>query len=213
MNTVVCIGTGPSLTLDQIAIAREKGFRLFGCNNAFRVAPDIELLYAVNLLWWEHYWPEVKDLPCEKWTTNRAASLIYKLNHIDEREGPGMCLDENVIHHGHGSGYSLVSMAHKMGAQRVLLLGYDLKYPPDYDGFKRFKGTGLRHSELVLPDGGEYPQAVDPHFPKFFIEKGVLQPLVDLYESVHQQGVVKIVNCSPGSALEGVIPTMDIAEC
>ena len=104
-------------------------------------------------------------------------------------------------------------MAHKLGADRILLLGYDLRYPKDYDGFKRFKGSGLRHSELVLPDGGEYPQAVDPHFPKFRMEHGIMHGLVERYQQVHEQGLVDIVNCSPGSALEGVIPSMDISEC
>lgn len=210
--TVVCIGTGPSLALEQIDIAREKGYRLFGCNNAFAVAPDLELLYAVNLLWWDHYYNQVRDLPCEKWTTNYCASKLYSINHMREREGQGMCLEDDVIHHGHGSGYSLVSMAHKKGATRVLLLGYDLRYPKDYNGFAHFKGTGLRHSELVLPGGGEYPAKVDPHFPKYGIEDGVLLPLVALYQSIHEQGEIEIINCSPGSALEGVIPSADIRD-
>jgi predicted peroxiredoxin len=204
VRTIVCVGTGPSLTSDQIQIARDKGFRIFGCNNSFQLV-DVELLYAVNLAWWDHYWPDVRDLHCEKWTTNKEASEKYGLSWIAERNAPGLSTDPDVIHHGHGSGFSLVSIAHKKGAERIILLGYDLKYSKDYDGKQRKIGSGPRHFF------GEYPPAMQ-HWPSVRIRDGVHVELVDLYRSVHEQGLVKIVNCTPGSALEGVIPSMDISD-
>ena len=73
-NTVVCIGTAPSLTMYQVDVARQKGFRLFGCNNVvfedeksgWPGIPDLELLYGCNLCWWEEYYNRVKDHPCPK---------------------------------------------------------------------------------------------------------------------------------------------------
>jgi hypothetical protein len=200
--TVICIGTGPSLTVEQVAVARTKG-RLFGCNNAFVMAPDLELLYACNWAWWEMYWEDVRYLPCEKWTTNREAADKFGLNWIAEKNAPGLSTDPNVIHHGHGSGYSLVSMAYRAGARRILLLGYDLKYAPDYDGRARQAGSGPRHFF------GEYPEPMQ-HWPSVKVKGGVHVELVELYRSIHEQALVEIINCTPGSALEGVIPTMDI---
>jgi len=201
---VACIGTGPSLTADQIQTAKDKGFRLFGCNNAFKVA-DLDLLYAVNLAWWDHYWPEVESLSCEKWTTNREAAGKYGINWIAEKNAPGLSTDPNVIHHGHGSGYSLVSMAHKKGATRIILLGYDLKYAPDYDGKAKQVGSASRHFF------GEYPASMQ-HWPSVQVRKGVHVELVDLYRSIHEQGLVEIICCTPGSALDGVIPSMSIED-
>jgi hypothetical protein len=203
--TIVCIGTGPSLSIAQVQLARSKGFRLFVCNSAYQVAPDAELLYAVNAEWWDCYWPDVSGLPAEKWTTNRFAADRYGLNWIAERNAPGLSTDPDVIHHGHGSGFSLVSMAHKKGAERILLLGYDLKYAPDYDGRSRQIGSGQRHFF------GEYPTSMQ-HWPSVQVRNGVHVELVELYRSVHEQGLVEIINCTPGSALEGVIPSMDIAD-
>lgn len=116
----------------------------------------------------------------------------------------GLCEDPKIIHHGHGSGFSLVGIAHKLGATRVLLLGYDLKFAPDYDGQATKIGSKPRHYF------GEYPPHLQ-HWPSAQVKAGVHVELVDLYRSVHEQGLIEIVNCTPGSALEGVIPSGDIS--
>jgi len=197
IRSVVCIGTGPSLTEEQVHRARAK-YPLYGCNNAFKVAPDIELLYACNMAWWVHYWDEVKDLPCEKWTTSQEAAKRFGINWIAEKNERGLSESPNLIHHGHGSGYSLVSMAHRHGFNRIYLLGYDLKYAPDYDGRNHQVGSTPRHFF------GEYPSSMR-HWPKQSVHKGVHTELVDLYKSIKEQGLVELVNCTPGSALEDVL--------
>lgn len=201
-KTIVCIGTGPSLTDQQISTAREKGFTLFGCNNVFQRVPDLELLYGCNAAWWDTYWKELKKHAAEKWTTNQQAARRYQINWIGERMGQGLCEEPNVIHHGHGSGYSLVSMAHKKGATRILLLGYDLKYPSGYNAAAHDPG-GARHYF------GEYPKHLQ-HWPSVNVKDGIHFELVELYRSIHEQGLIEIINCSPGSALDSVIPSMDI---
>ena len=152
LKTAVLIGTGPSLTLKQIEVARSKGFDLYGCNNVYQMVPDLKLLYACNEAWWDEYWESVKDHVCEKWTTNPAAAARYGVNHIEEVSEFGLSETPGLIHHGHGSGFSLLSMAHEKGYQRVILLGYDMRYPVDYNGVQRRIGTGKRHYF------GEYPK-------------------------------------------------------
>lgn len=203
MKTVVCIGTGPSLTQRQVDAARDKGFTLYVCNNAYQYAPDATLLYAVNKAWWDVYYDEVKDLICQKWTTNFEAAQEYNLNWIAEKNAPGLSEHPDVIHHGHGSGYSLVSMAHRNGADRIVLLGYDLKYAPDYDGRSRQIGSSERHFF------GEYPASMQ-HWPSVQVKNGVHVELVELYRSIKEQGLVEIVNCTPNSALEPVFGYTDI---
>lgn len=195
MRTIVCIGTGPSLTSQQIDAARERDFILYACNNAIFMAPDAALLYAVNLPWWQHYYSQVEFLPCEKWTTNREAADAFGLNWITEKNALGLSLDPNVIHHGHGSGYSLVSMAHRNGADRIVLLGYDLRYAPDYDGKNREIGSAPRHFF------GEYPHSMQ-HWPSVQVHNGVHVELLHLYRSIAKQNVVEVVNCTPGSAID-----------
>ena len=200
MKTIACIGTGPSLTEEQVDIARQRGFWLFVCNNAYQVAHDANLLYGCNYEWWKHYYPIVKNLPCQKWTTNRQAADEFGINWIAEKNAPGLSTDPSVIHHGHGSGFSLVSMAHRSGAQRIVLLGYDLKYSPDYDGKARNAGSSPRH----FFGDGEYPPHLQ-HWPSVQVKSGVHIELVELYRSVKDQGLVELVNCTPDSALEPVL--------
>jgi hypothetical protein len=194
---VCCIGTGPSLTLDQIDAARKAGMGLFGANRVFEIVPDLEVMYAVNGAFWDYYYDEASKHPCQKWTTNKDAAEKYNLNWIDEKWGEGLCPVPNLIHHGHGSGYSLLGVAHKLGATELYLIGYDMKYPKDYDGYQQITG-GDRHYF------GEYPASMQ-HWPK--------RPWVDLlplYKSINDQGLVKVVSCTPGSALNDFIPYMDI---
>lgn len=200
MSTVCCIGTGPSLTLDQIEIARSKGFRLFGANRTFEIVPDLEVMYAVNHAFWDLYYDRAMLHSCEKWTTSLPAARQYGLNWIGERWGSGLCEEPKVIYHGHGSGYSLIGMAHKLGATRIILIGYDMKFGRGYDGKSRQAGETPRHYF------GEYEPQLQ-HWPK--------QPFTDLlplYREIHDQGLVEIINCTPGSALEGLIPTASIGD-
>jgi hypothetical protein len=195
MATICCIGTGPSVTVEQVDAARKKGFILYVCNNAYRLARDAALLYGCNYAWWKHYWPSVRHLPCEKWTTNRSAANELGINWIAETNKPGLSTDPNIIHHGHGSGFSLVSMAYRNGADRIVLLGYDLKYAPDYDGKQQQIGSMPRHFF------GEYPATMQ-HWPSVSVKDGVHVELRELYRAVARQGLVEIINCSPGSAID-----------
>lgn len=204
MKTVCCVGTGPSLTNHQIETARRKGFTLFACNNAIFEAKDAALLYACNDAWWDWYWPHIWMFPCEKWTTNKLAAEKYSLNWIAEKFMWGLSEDPDVISHGHGSGFSLVSMAHRAGADRIVLLGFDLKYAPDYDGKTHNPGSTPRHFF------GEYPEEMQ-HWPSEKVEKGIHVELRDLYRAVAKQGLVEIINCTPDSAID-CFPMVDIED-
>lgn len=137
----------------------------------------------------------MRHLPCEKWTTSPIAASKFGIHLIAERNAPGLSLDRDVINHGHGSGYSLVSMAWRARPGRIVLLGYDLKYAPDYDPGNRNPGSTPRHFF------GEYPAAMQ-HWPSVQVKNGVHVELLDLYRSIAAQGLVKVVNCTPGSAID-----------
>lgn len=202
MRTIVCLGTGPSLTAAQVQTARDRGWPIFVCNDAFRLAPDCALLTACNWQWWDARWPEVKGLPCEKWTTRRESAEKYGLHWIAEVNRPGLSTDPALLHHGHSSGYQLVGLAYRAGAERIVLLGYDLKFAPDYDGKARQIGSTPRHYF------GEYPPELQ-HWPSVKVQGGVHVELLDLYQSVADQGAVEILNATPGSALR-CFPKVDI---
>lgn len=195
---MVCIGTGPSLSLEQIESARRKEFALFGCNNVHQIVPDLDVLFATNAQWWDFYWGRndgPREHKCEKWTNNDESAHKYQLNFIRGVDRPALSVKPDRIHHGHSSGFCLVNLAFLMGAARIVLLGYDLKYAPDYDGRERHIGCAPRHYF------GEYPGALQ-HWPKVSVEKGIHVQLLKQYETVAAQGAVEIINCTPGSAID-----------
>lgn len=137
----------------------------------------------------------VAFLPAEKWTVNKQAAQEFYINWIAEKNAPGLSTDPDIIHHGHGSGYSLVSMAHRAGAERIVLLGYDMKYAPDYDGKTRQVGSTPRHFF------GEYPHSMQ-HWPSMQVVDGVHVEMLDLYRSIARQGLVEVINATPDSAID-----------
>ena len=204
-RTVACIGTGPSLRREQISAARNKGFALVGCNFVWHDVPDLDVLWATNHDWWQSEWgSELESYPAQKWTVSREAADKFSLNWIAEKDAPGLSSDPRVIHHGHGSGYSMLNLAYLMGAARIVLLGYDLKYAPDYDGRNRRIGSSPRHYF------GEYAPHLQ-HWPSVCVKDGVHFDLVSRYGEVAKQAAVEIINCTPASALK-CFPSMDI-EC
>jgi len=205
-GTVCCIGTGPSLTLAQVEVARAKGFTLFGCNRVWEIVPDLTVLWGTNLAFWQHYWCDrLAQYPAEKWTVSGEAARLYRLQWVGERNAPGLSTDWRAIHHGHGGGYSMLNLAYLMGAQRVVLLGYDLSYARDYDGREHRAGSTPRHYF------GEYPAALQ-HWPSVKVREGRHLELLALYQSVAEQGLIEIINCTGPTSALACFPSMTIAD-
>jgi hypothetical protein len=188
--------------MQQVETARRKGFTLTGCNRVGVDVPDLAVLYGCNFGFWERYHDKIQGNP-EKWTTNRIAAELYWLNWIEEKDAQALSADPRYIHHGHGSGYSLLNLVYLLGATRIVLLGYDLRYAPDYDGRARNVGSLPRHYF------GEY-EAELQHWPSVSVKNGIHVQLVDLYKSVARQAAVEIINCTPDSAIE-CFPQVNIA--
>jgi len=189
----VCIGTGPSLTLEQIDTARRKGFALFGCNRVWEIVPDLALLFGFKQFWGFYGFV---DHPCEKLTIDEpgAPDGIERVIWKDEAH-KGLSTDPAYIHHGKSAGFSLLNLAYHAGAERIALLGYDMKFASDYDGRNRQVGSSPRHYF------GEYVPELQ-HWPSVRVRNGIHEELIGFYESTAAQNLVPIVNCTPGSALQ-----------
>ena len=188
----VILGTGPSVTPDVTALLNSTKLPIFGCNNAYQIAPLTALL-SCNPEWWDYYWDDVKSAPCEKWTWDKPTADKYGLTHIRGEWGDGLSTDPAVIHYGHSSGYQLINLALHYGVTEFILIGYDLRYPAGYSKAKKNAG-GDRHFF------GEYPPELG-HWPS--CPNGVMQGLLDCYRTIKPDDYgIRIINCSPGSALD-----------
>jgi len=184
----VVIGTGPSLTAEQIAIA--KRFKTFGVNKAFEFDPDV--LVGCNYQFWDLYWPDVKDLRCHKWTTRPQLQGKYPgLNYIEERWEDGLSTDPSYICAHHGSGPQAVNIALHYGCKTILLIGWDMRFPGKVD---RRNYTAPRHYF------GEDP-LTEIHWPMTG-PQGELEGLIREMETIHPEDYgIEIINCTPDSAM------------
>ena len=216
--TAVIIGTGPSLTDEQIetidAYRRTHGskIRVFGVNNVYQKI-QCDVFYACNHEWWDYYHPGssvlrkmLKDGHTEAWTHVQATAAHYGVNYIEGRWSGGkrnvtsLSTDPEYIHYGHGSGYEVCGLAYLYGCRNFILVGYDLTFGSGYDAKSRI-ATEDRHFF------GEYPKQLQ-HWPgrsgkNVDPETGEIIGLLDCYRTIDCDRLgLRIVNCSPGSALD-----------
>ena len=93
---------------------------------------DCQHLWATDYRWWKHH-NFVPDFKGQKWTQN----VQWPDDTPPEKHGirclraetsaGGLSTDPDVIHTGRNSGYAAINLAYHLGAERILLLGYDLK--------------------------------------------------------------------------------------
>lgn len=110
-KTFVCIASGPSLNAHDCELVRAARLPTIAVNNSWQLAPWCDHLYAGDLAWWDANVSKVPDGP-KRWTCTRQASAKHGLN----------------LHTAYGeynSGLRAIELAFQLGAERVLLLGYD----------------------------------------------------------------------------------------
>jgi hypothetical protein len=103
-------------------------------NDSYRLAPAHHL-YACDYRWWEHHIADIlRDFEGNLWTqdvqweqqgkpVDPAQWGITKLTSID---APGLSKKQGVIHRGDNSGYQALNLALLLGAERIILLGFDM---------------------------------------------------------------------------------------
>jgi len=123
-ETVVCVGTGPSLTQADVDACRGRA-RVIVINDAYTIAPWADVLYAADEKWWT--WK--KGAPT-------FAGLKYTID-PQRRAWPGLAVLRNSGQHGlesnpsglrtgFNSGFQAIGLAVHLGASRIVLLGYDM---------------------------------------------------------------------------------------
>lgn len=204
-ETAVICATGPSITPEVIKIVSEakkaKQVKLFGMNLAFTVF-DLDLLHGCNWQFWTHYWEQVKDLSCDKWTTRpELKDKFIGLNYIEERWIDGLSTDTSYIAAHHGSSAQTIGLAYHYGIKVMLLIGFDMRFPGKIDRY-RYKEKRHFHDETPI---------TEKHWPMTG-KNGELDGLIREFETINPDDYeIQIINCTPNSAMTH-FPMMDLDE-
>ena len=199
-ETAVICGTGPSLNPDIIRAVNESGLRIFAANRAHELF-DCDVLHGCNYQFWDHYWPQIADKQCDKWTTRPELKGKYPgLEYIEERWEDGLSREQHWISAHHGTGPQLVNIAYLYGCTRLLLIGWDM----------RFLGKKSRTQYERRRYLGEDPLTRN-HWPMTG-PNGEMEGLIREMETIKPADYgIEIINCTPGSAMQ-CFPFGDIYE-
>lgn len=196
-RVAVCAASGPSLSEEQCAIvarAREEGrCHVIAVNDAWRLLPDADILYACDLAWWKVYIEAVRArFSGELWTQNSEASVAYGLNWVRAVKGSGVHEDPDTIYTGGSSGYQALMLATLFRSfvfpLRVPLIGYD---------YQRTGGRAHFFGDHPPGLGQGRPESWRPHF--------------DLAAPTLKRMGIEVINCSAATALT-CFPRMPIDE-
>jgi hypothetical protein len=127
-ETVVCLATGPSLTQADVDAVRGRA-RVIAINDAYRLAPWADVLYACDLKWWGWHWKQgAGAFAGLKYSVDRHVHLPGVT--ILQNTGNGGLGMEPIGLHGKNSGHQAINLAVHLGAARIVLLGYDMQNGP-----------------------------------------------------------------------------------
>lgn len=170
-ETAVVVGSGPSAATTDIELAMGRA-KVIAVNSSWRLAPWADALYSCDAAWWFHH-HGVPEFTGQKFTSSAVAATAFGI--------------ELFTTAGSNSGLRAIRLAEKLGARRVLLVGFDMHI-----------GGGVHWHE--------------PHTGKLR-NPGVNNMAIWRAEMERQRRSLKaeIVNCTPGSALS-CFPILNLAE-
>lgn len=198
-RTVALVCAGPSLTLAQLQLLKQREVPAIAVNDAYLVAPWADVLYFADAGW--YFWHAAGIARKFDWTSFTADEVRHAfagfrgqkatIRHEDTapapdlfvmgRHGPtpeGLSDDPRELHTGLHSGYQALDMLALSRPARILLVGCDLRF---------VEGRSHAHQGHVRPQ-----------------KQRNLDDFVRMYRTVErplQERGIEVVNCTPGSAL------------
>ena len=125
-NGVTAIfATGPSLTQEQIDYCHGRVAHAIAVNDAFRLAPWADVLYACDSMWWNH--PEnIDTLDFRGLRVTQDIDTFGNVYRVEESGKDGFDPEPGKLRTGSNSGYQATHLAAQWGARDIILLGFDM---------------------------------------------------------------------------------------
>jgi hypothetical protein len=126
-ETVYIVAGGPSLKDFDFSKLKDK--KVIAVNKAFMFVPECDVIYWTDTRFYNWYKKEIDAISCLKYTPSP-----HPINLADDvillRNAGGRILDltTDKITAGNNSGFGALSLALKMGAAKIYLLGYDMGF-------------------------------------------------------------------------------------
>lgn len=145
------IGGGPSLR--GFDIDRLKGRRVIAVNQAYKLAPWIDVMFFGDCRWLASnaaallHFAGLKVTTCEQHIGKPGITVIKRLNRIS-----GISIDPGILAWNLSSGACVINLAVHFGVKRIILLGYDMQV---VDGNHNWHDDYAKHNN---PRRNPYPR-------------------------------------------------------
>jgi len=191
----VVAASGPSLTSEICAkLPKEQTIAVSDVGRL--LMPDAAILYSCDAAWWKHH-RGAPGFRGERWSSHgssihdnkREVGQLYGLNLIAGRDGQGFSSDPTVIHYGSNSGFQAVNLALNLGAEYVVLVGFDMRgghffgaHPRGLRNSTSYRNfiTAFERAARRMPDGVRIVNATPNSALRCF-------PMVDLDEALQPE--------------------------
>lgn len=188
MKVWCCVGSGPSLTPNDLDFVRAQGWNIATVNMGFTIMPDAKIFHAMDSGWWERYGQEAMETlnpNCEHWSGSLDHANQYKANYLTWDGNQGYSKVHGHCHGGKLSGLQLINIVGWKNPDLVILLGYDNK------------PTLQRHWH--------------PNYPKGMKNGGIVDQKEGDYAKIWSEAPFHLFNCSRDTNIEG-IPRMKLED-
>lgn len=182
VSVFVCIGSGPSLTEEDIDFCRKQGWKLATCNMGYKIAPDCHIFHAMDSGWWELVGSDLmKSLSphCQHWSGSLEHAKKYKANYLTWDGEQGYSDQWGHCHGGKLSGLQLINIVGWQNPDLVILLGYDNQHT---------NGKAHWHHD----------------YPEHMRNVGIVGQQLGDYAILNKEAPFHIINCSRDTNIEGI---------
>jgi len=125
-STIVCLGSGPSLTPEDVADCRRFNTYIIAVNDAYHLAPWAPVIYSSDATWWRRH-ADLASSSAVKYTIDDEARDLLWVKRLARSGQSGLELDPRGLRSGGHSGYAAINLAAHLGAATIVLLGYDMQ--------------------------------------------------------------------------------------
>lgn len=129
MNTIICVGSGPSLVKADVKACENKGLSLMVVNSAFQFATAPTYHYAGDTKWWQRNYA---------YTQHSSRKFSIQCNARDKghpdveqmQRGEAECFGMQwpKLCTGYNSGFQAINLTYSLGYTRIILIGFDMKF-------------------------------------------------------------------------------------
>ncbi|EPY7113965.1 hypothetical protein ACXEHT_004839 [Klebsiella variicola] len=112
-ETIAICASGPSLCIQDVHHLRDNKIPVITVNSSWMMYPGCQYIFAGDDAWWKANYHQINS-PAERWTCSETAARTYGINYF-----------EGGTYGSFNSGAVAILFAISLGAENVILLGYD----------------------------------------------------------------------------------------